>query len=268
MRHLFRCTTITVGFLATALAASGPVTAAPPAPVSPAPAASFSIGGSLDGVAATSASDAWAVGATDAGGTLIVHWNGSSWQQVPSPSTGPHGSYTNLSGVAATAVDNAWAVGSSTWFSGDRTVGRAVILHWNGATWKLVPSPNLGAYPSLSGVAATSANNVWAVGSDREGTVILHWNGRAWRHVPSPSPSGTLESVAATSARSAWAVGFAGTGGGTGVGPSNTPLILHWNGIMWKRAATNLAPGLGNLRSVAATSSGQCMGGGLHGLLC
>jgi hypothetical protein len=44
---------------------------------------------SLSGIAATSGSNAWAVGFTGdgAGGasTLIEHWNGSCWRQVPSP---------------------------------------------------------------------------------------------------------------------------------------------------------------------------------------
>lgn len=38
-------------------------------------------GGDLLGVAATSATNVWAVGYTDGGGkTLIVHWNGTSWK--------------------------------------------------------------------------------------------------------------------------------------------------------------------------------------------
>jgi hypothetical protein len=43
---------------------------------------SFSIPGILYGVAATSASNAWAVGDTGTGNghkTLIMHWNGKAW---------------------------------------------------------------------------------------------------------------------------------------------------------------------------------------------
>ena len=39
-------------------------------------------------MAATSASNAWAVGGYGsilASKTLIVHWNGTAWKQVPSP---------------------------------------------------------------------------------------------------------------------------------------------------------------------------------------
>jgi len=44
--------------------------------------------GGLDAVAATSATDAWAVGnysSASASGTLILHWDGTAWTQVPSP---------------------------------------------------------------------------------------------------------------------------------------------------------------------------------------
>src|SRR6266700_2423815 len=58
---------------------------------SPGPAASFSTSGELSGVAATSATNAWAIGATGTGQTLIVHWNGKTWTRVPSPGGAFHG---------------------------------------------------------------------------------------------------------------------------------------------------------------------------------
>jgi hypothetical protein len=61
-------------------------------------------------VAATSASNAWAVGSvgsTDK--TLIVRWNGHAWKQVASPSPG---SGSSLTGAASTSASNVWAVGN------------------------------------------------------------------------------------------------------------------------------------------------------------
>ena len=49
------------------------------------PSASLPVFGFLNGVAATSARNVWAVGGTNGGKTLIVHWNGSAWRRVPSP---------------------------------------------------------------------------------------------------------------------------------------------------------------------------------------
>src|ERR1700694_483628 len=50
--------------------------------------------------------------------------------------------------------------------------------------WSLIPNPNLGSTTTLNGVAAVSANNVWAVGgydnSGIEQTLIEHWDGMSW----------------------------------------------------------------------------------------
>jgi hypothetical protein len=78
-------------------------------------------------MAATAATDAWAVGFT--GATLTVHWDGTAWTQVPSPN--PTGK-SLLNGVATTAAANAWAVG----FTGDISKPTTLILHWNGTAWK------------------------------------------------------------------------------------------------------------------------------------
>ncbi len=43
--------------------------------------------GRLLGAAATSATNAWAVGFIGGGGPLILHWNGTAWKRSPLPST-------------------------------------------------------------------------------------------------------------------------------------------------------------------------------------
>jgi len=182
----------------------------------------------LTGVAVLSPCNAWAVGDYNNGSgtqTLIVHWNGSSWKQVasPNPATG-----NVLTGVAAISATNIWAVGFSRAATGPE---RTLIVHWNGASWKQVASPNPSSLGnSLSGVAATSATNAWAVGGPFGPNIILHWNGTAWRRVKRPKHlDGYIASVAAISARNAWAVG-GGQFGGSGY-------ILHWNGTAWRRVA-------------------------------
>ena len=150
-----------------------PVAAAAARAGSPGPAASFATYGDLLGVAATSAGSAWAVGYVGNSATLILHWNGTAWKQVPSPS--PRAA--QLSGVAATSGSNAWAVG----FIFNSTGYKTLIEHWNGTRWTKVPSPSPGPLPELSGVAATSASNAWAVGNTGSTTLMLRWNGTAWK---------------------------------------------------------------------------------------
>jgi hypothetical protein len=207
----------------------------------------------LNGVATLSPCNAWAVGDYQPVGptppqTLIEHWNGRKWKQMPSPDPAGPASDNELDGVVAISASNAWAVGA--YASG--TAGKALIEHWNGKTWRQVPSPNpSSSQNALTSVAAISARNVWAVGFSYNGTFnqtfIEHWNGTAWRHIKSPNASGgdVLSSVAATSSRNAWAVGYSNG--------DERVLVLHWNGRAWKRARTpNVRAG--RLSSIAATS--------------
>ncbi|MGO9077535.1 MAG: hypothetical protein ACLQDY_00605 [Streptosporangiaceae bacterium] len=134
-------------------------------------------GNALAGVAATSATSAWAVGCTDGcpvGGTpLIERWRGKSWKQVAAPTT-PYALY-NLGAVAATSATSAWAVGGG----GPVTSEGTATVHWNGRRWTLSHGRS-GAV--LTGVTAISATNAWAVGGTASGhTLILHWNGTTWK---------------------------------------------------------------------------------------
>ena len=84
------------------------------------------------GVATTSAKNAWAAG-SGASRTKIMRFTGTSWKSVPLPAE--PGLVSSLAAVTATSVSNAWAVGSYT--DGTNTP-HAVILHWNGTSWKRV----------------------------------------------------------------------------------------------------------------------------------
>jgi hypothetical protein len=216
----------------------------------------------LYAVAAISASNAWAVGGSNStpGTTEILHWNGSRWRHVASPT--PVGGGT-LFGVTATSARNAWAVGcAGNCFQGFGGI-KTLILHWNGARWKRVPSPSPGQGSSLSGVSATSARHAWAVGctafcflsSASPHTVVLRWNGTTWTRVSlrAPDKIGALNGVAATSASNAWAVGCAGHC----FGPKATThtMIVHWNGTRWRHVASPSPAGDSLLTAVAATTA-------------
>jgi hypothetical protein len=222
--------------------------------------------GSLDtefqAVAATSACNAWAVGASFNGAaeqTLIEHWNGKAWKRVPSQNPGGSTNDNFLEGVSVDSPSDAWAVG---YYSA--AADQTLIEHWNGKTWKKVKSLNPGGSAnndSLQGVAALSSNDVWAVGHFNNGTanrtLIEHWNGNAWKVVQSPSAGGSsagnfLNGVAATSSHDAWAVGLYNDGS------ANQTLIEHWNGKAWKQVKSQDPGGSGNynvLDGVAASSN-------------
>lgn len=148
----------------------------------------------LYGVSARSARDAWAVGTyfdqvTDHQPTLIEHWNGHAWTQVPSPSA----AFENqLSAVSADSATDAWAVGYA-----NGLPDQALTEHWNGTAWHVMPSLDPGQdgknRPSavLSGVSALSPRDVWAAGwyplkGGGARTLLAHWNGRSWQQVATP----------------------------------------------------------------------------------
>jgi len=123
----------------------------------------------LTAVSADSSNDAWAVGHHDgnASQTLAEHWNGHAWKIMPSPSPGrfdgkPDGT---LNGVAAVSPRDAWAVGSYT--DGPSGKPQALLLHWNGTSWRQVALPHFGpkGEPNvLNSVSAASAVNVIVAG--------------------------------------------------------------------------------------------------------
>jgi hypothetical protein len=184
----------------------------------------------LYAVAARSDDDVWAVGYSRQGlysssRPLILHWNGASWQVVPTNVPFPG----DLRGVAATAADDAWAVG--TYASGG--VNRPLALHWNGVQWSRIDPPVLGTYAALTGVSALTADDVWAVGYGKVGaryvTLAEHWDGASWSSVPTPNPgpqANYLRGVVALSPGAAWAVGTA-QGAGS--------FKIRWDGSAWRR---------------------------------
>src|SRR5438093_1432772 len=84
--------------------------------------------------AASASNDVWAVGSGC--GTITMHWDGSSWTRVPSPSPGD---LHPLFGVAAVATNDVWAVG----WQQTNSVDTTLIEHWNGIAWSVVSSPNV-----------------------------------------------------------------------------------------------------------------------------
>ncbi|GAC1518704.1 MAG: hypothetical protein NVS3B14_21010 [Ktedonobacteraceae bacterium] len=199
----------------------------------------------LNGVAAISANNVWAVGSYGSGSlTFIEQWNGAQWKVVASPDVNGNNS---LSGIAAISANNIWAVGS---YNNASTL----IEHWNGTNWSVVASPNVPSLADgLTAISAVSATDIWAVGtvSGNKGFqgLIEHWNGTSWSIVSSQGV-GQLTGVAAIASNNVWAVGSAS-------GTKNIQtLIEHWNGTSWSVVKSS-GPGLAanTLNGVAAISA-------------
>jgi hypothetical protein len=212
-------------------------------------------------VTTVSSNDVWAAGyyvntGQSINRTLTEHWNGTNWKVVVSANylTGPNVLY----GIAAASPTNIWAVG---YFTNGNNVQRPLTEQWNGAKWKFVKNPGIGAGTNiLYGVAASSSKNIWAVGTyvNKSGvnqTLIEQWNGISWKVVSSPNVAGStsdvLTGVAASSPTDAWAVGSYTNSSGI-----NQTLTEQWNGKSWSIVSSpNVGTSNNVLTGVADSSS-------------
>ncbi|NUR31300.1 MAG: hypothetical protein HOV83_36560 [Catenulispora sp.] len=176
---------------------------------------------------------------------------GSAWRLADVPVEGR----ANLTGVTAISRDDAWAVGftvpeksaatitekaavteKSAATTTEKSVGAeecdatglpALALHWDGASWKQVPVPNLGR---LNAVSASGHRNVWAAAD----CGVLRWDGQAWTRttpVPIPGTDGFyFTGIKAVSAYDVWLSGFAWDG----VTGNDRGFVQHWDGVRWR----------------------------------
>lgn len=132
----------------------------------------------FNGVLALAPDDVWAVGFSTpvappkqaATLTLIEHFDGTNWTVVPSPNVGPNSIYQSnrLFGLAANSSTDIYAFGS--YFAADGSGHQmTLLLHWNGVSWAIIPSPNPtnGVFLSdlLFAGVVPAPGNVWIVGA-------------------------------------------------------------------------------------------------------
>ena len=237
-------------------------------------------------VSGTSATDIWAVGdqqTSDTGPyppevTLIMHWNGVSWTRVPSPNPGAF--VNRLEFVKAFGHSDVWASGF--FQNADGLSSSDLLLHWNGASWSQVATPD----PALQVAGGTSGSDVWFTGSTSlwhfNGTtftpvpgpvshtivaisptdawglstvngadVLNHWNGTTWTTVTTLPASDQLSGLAALSATDVWAVGAMNL-----PDYSEVTLTMRWNGTIWTTVPSpNPSPGFLPALTAAATAA-------------
>jgi hypothetical protein len=158
----------------------------------------------LTDVIQVSRREAWAVGhGLPPGGLggVVLHWDGSAWTKAATPVTG------SLMALAMTSPDDVWAAGED----GGR---RPCLLHFDGTQWR--ETPTAGARRGLTGVAARSATDAWAVGPDS----LFHWEGSEWSPTQADGLSGA-STVVATGTET-WIAG----GGGR---------LARFDGARWQR---------------------------------
>jgi hypothetical protein len=119
---------------------------------------------------------------------MIIHWAGTSWNTVTSP-TG-----RDLYSAFCVKANDCWAVGYY-----------GTIIRWNGASWSAVTSQT---NDFLSSVFCVGSSDCWAVGGSKD---IHQWSMSSWSTVASPTSFYALHSVFCVNTNDCWAVGQSGT---------------------------------------------------------
>lgn len=179
---------------------------------SPSPGAEQNI---LYGVSAVSDSDVWAVGALqDANGlwhTLTEHWNGSAWSAVPAVDAGASGN--QFFAVRAVSSNSVYATGQQ---AGSGFPSQALVEHWNGTSWSVLPTPS-DPTETVTPYGITGSDAALTIVGDRESstapytTAVATGAPNSLSLVASPNNgSGEQDLFAATTAAdgSTWAAGW------------------------------------------------------------
>ncbi len=276
-----------VGMFLLSSCASSPAVSSPSMCISTTPHQALGGNTALVGVTALSSKDVWVSGtSSDTNDSRIVplmeHWDGTSWSVVPTANTsallnsllaqgkGPASVATELTRLAAVSTDDIWAVGFVEVYQQGQNPfrERALIEHWDGQQWKVVPGPSVGGqgeHTVLNDVVALSANDLWAVGShsslpsgtptSRNSPLVEHWDGSSWQLVQvSGSLAGEdvmLEGLAASAPDDVWAIGQ----GYKADFSHLPPLVVHWDGRSWSQVVLPTTLNIDTLDGVVAIST-------------
>jgi hypothetical protein len=181
-------------------------------------------------VSADSVNDVWAVGSASVAsgapftGPVALHWNGQTWSNIPAANTVTR---VTLRSVAVLSPTNVWSAGNTS-TRGSDPLPIATVEHWDGTSWSIIPNPNSGTHnvgTVLYGIAAVSANDIWAVGVDNSQTLTEQWDGTSLHIVNSPNPGNVSNGLVGVTALSDGTV--AAVGSQTSSTTGHTPLILQ-----------------------------------------
>jgi hypothetical protein len=194
--------------------------------------------------------------------TLVESWDGTAWSVIPSPNPGT-GTDVLKAVSCITSLSDCMAVGSY----GTGGPVDTLIESWDGTSWTVIPSPNVGSTNNnLDALSCSDATACIAVGNDTDSltaapqTLIESWDGTSWSVVSSPNEGGSnyLNGVDCTSPSSCTAVGA------NIDGSALSTLVESWDGTSWN-VVPSPNPGYGGtLLGVNCTTASNCMAVGAY----
>ncbi|MEO6695897.1 MAG: hypothetical protein ABIO41_11925 [Ignavibacteria bacterium] len=170
-------------------------------------------------------------------GTLVIHWNGSSWniEDTPNQSENRTNRINDMKGLNSNDI---WAVGYSRRVSENF---QAMVLHKTGSSWNVVPVPQPGLENFLESIDIISSNDIWVSGSYNDGItyqpLFMHYNGSSWTVVASPGGGYGLQH---NSPNDIWSTGSE---------------FVHYDGSVWSSVSAAIPPGGGMGSSTRISST-------------
>jgi hypothetical protein len=203
--------------------------------------------GAINGVAAISPTDVWAVGfdSVDNGPLEVVqHFDGTKWHQVSDVAM--VGKIVGkgqilgeqLNAISALSASDIFVAGNL--YNPDLDQVLPFFEHWNGQVWSQSgPTPTVSAAQTfITGISALSNTDVWAAGyilnlngvtPKSVSAVTFHFDGTEWTEISGAACDCAFLGVTAIAPDDIWAVGFTQNGSTL----ASAPMAQHFNGSNW-----------------------------------
>ncbi len=160
-------------------------------------------------------------------------WDGEEWAVEPALAP-PEVERSAFDDVSCVAADFCVAVG---WKDSGGTFDEALVEHWDGEEWSIMPTPHhaiaegtSSAADVLSAVSCASTEDCLAVGyyerviefgeSFEFGALALHWDGEEWSERTMPPSLGEAKDVSCAASDACVVL-------------DQTARAAHWNGAAW-----------------------------------
>jgi hypothetical protein len=166
----------------------------------------------------------------------------ATWTRVASSNRGTVASVLQ-DVVIVPGTSTAWAVGY--YYDSNLAAYRTMTQRSTGGAWSIVPSVNASAtgYSQLNRVDATSASNVWAIGS-----LVERYDGSKWAAMTAPAGV-ALRGLDVVSPTEVWVAGYVGS----------AATVSQWKNGTWTTRYTQASTGrhLTVFEAIAVDPSGQ-----------
>jgi hypothetical protein len=191
------------------------------------------------GVAASSASNAWAIGNNSTHGIVPLAYRlvGKKWKPVALPRLPAE---YQLESISTSSATNTWILAPGP------ADGQAALLHWNGKKWARTTLTAIPKTGDAIAISTSGPRNAWVVGFTQTSPTkgfSSHWNGKKWSNVAVPAAAAELLDVASVGT-TAYAAGVNSAG----------PVVLRFSAGKWRAGKADKIGTDAQLHGVGASS--------------